>query len=1125
LSMKILRGERSISVFSERFVRAALCALAALCVMQGNPASLAARTPPADSQASPSTNGVGGLRLTLVRVETTLPDGSKIVRLVPRYVSDGTKVPSDPATPQACVVVDGAIPMPANTRGLGAGLGSLPTGTGATPVGSADAAALRGGGHEARIGSAAGASTTSITSVRSTTGTSAGVAAGATPSNAMAASSTRGPGTAALGGGDSSKRTSAWAVDRAGVASFNASIAAPGNIAARDLGNGSDAAVSWSDLSANEAEFVVQRQRYVNATWVDGATLHVGATRCGTTDSPGPGTFRYRAAAANSSGISAYSDWAAVTVVGTAPNAPSSFTIQTSAGNSLALLAWVDNSTTEAGFVVQRQQDLGAGVFGPTTELTTGPDQQQYTDAAGAGTWRYRVLASNEWGASLPTPWVPASLMASSQPGAGQPPNAPSNLTATAPGNRRAMVSWTDNSGNETGFRLERTPAFAAGFVSVGADVTNYLDACGVGTFTYRVRAENADGQSGFTPWGSVQVPEIPPAAPTGLAAADAGNERDVTLTWTDNADNETGFRVERQAQGAVYGTWGATTTLTAAANATVLTDSPGAGTYQYRLAATNGAGESAATGWVRVTVSDGWTHFVPSADTRIVYVSSSGNDANSGLSQDAPKQTINAARALLRSGYPDWIVFKCGDTFSQTPWEIGGYGGRSPSERQVWSSYGTGERPVFIPVGADDGIHFNWSPSYVAVVGLHVKAVPTGGGSGISFIAGSRAISDVLIEDCFVEGFKDNMNIQGGIGGANLIRNLAIRRCVVVNAYPPGTAHSQGAYINAIDGIIIEDCLFDHNGWKNIDRSDATIFNHNLYIGTGNTGNAMIRNNIIARASSHGLQLRCGGTIEGNLFVLNPIACQLGGGDPAANTHTNGVSGLIAGNVIVEGTDIDVNNRRGWGIIANDIGMSGAIISGNVISTNRTGGGNAVGMAFEANRYGNGVGYNHLDIKNNIIWGWNAGVSFASAATTPPSPSTFCTIAGNSFHDNDIQIPVSAVNVVTVGFASSPAAVSFGNNTYWSGLPDTQQLRYNNTSMGLAQWASATGDAGSSVRQAAYADTSRSVGSYSQSVGGLATTEDFLANARQQRRGAWRSEYSAKVVGAYLRGGFADVP
>jgi len=60
-----------------------------------------------------------------------------------------------------------------------------------------------------------------------------------------------------------------------------------------------------------------------------------------------------------------------------------------------------------------------------------------------------------------------------------------------------------------------------------------------------------------------------------------------------------------------------------------------------------------------------GWTTFAPSANTHIIYVSSStGSDSNSGLSQNAAVATIDKGLSLIRDGSADWLLLKAGDTF-----------------------------------------------------------------------------------------------------------------------------------------------------------------------------------------------------------------------------------------------------------------------------------------------------------------------------------------------------------------------------------------------------------------------------------------------------------------------------
>ena len=85
-----------------------------------------------------------------------------------------------------------------------------------------------------------------------------------------------------------------------------------------------------------------------------------------------------------------------------------------------------------------------------------------------------------------------------------------------------------------------------------------------------------------------VGAPPGSPAAPSGLSAA--GGSGIVDLTWTDNASDETGFKLERSPDGS---TW--TQMATPAANATTYHDSglAAATSYSYRIRATNASGDS----------------------------------------------------------------------------------------------------------------------------------------------------------------------------------------------------------------------------------------------------------------------------------------------------------------------------------------------------------------------------------------------------------------------------------------------------------------------------------------------------------------------------------------------------
>ncbi|MHC4742999.1 MAG: fibronectin type III domain-containing protein [Planctomycetota bacterium] len=92
-------------------------------------------------------------------------------------------------------------------------------------------------------------------------------------------------------------------------------------------------------------------------------------------------------------------------------------------------------------------------------------------------------------------------------------PAAPSNLSATAISKTRIDLDWTDNSDNETGFKIERSKRVNTNFTqidTVGPDVTSYSDTTAKKNtlYYYRVRATNAYGDSAYSNEASARTPK-----------------------------------------------------------------------------------------------------------------------------------------------------------------------------------------------------------------------------------------------------------------------------------------------------------------------------------------------------------------------------------------------------------------------------------------------------------------------------------------------------------------------------------------------------------------------------------------------------------------------------------------
>ncbi|MBI4188390.1 MAG: fibronectin type III domain-containing protein, partial [Chloroflexi bacterium] len=175
---------------------------------------------------------------------------------------------------------------------------------------------------------------------------------------------------------------------------------------------------------------------------------------------------------------------------------------------------------------------------------------------------------------------------------------APSGLTATAASATQVNLAWTDNSDNETSFRIERSlnnfaTAPSANFTA-SANATSFGDT-GVtqpNTYYYRVIAVN--GADNSAPSNVAIVKVDVPNRPSDLSATIMSATR-VDLIWTDRSIDETGFRVERSLDNFATAP---SANFTAAANARMLTDNTVSAnnTYSYRVITINVLGDSAAS-------------------------------------------------------------------------------------------------------------------------------------------------------------------------------------------------------------------------------------------------------------------------------------------------------------------------------------------------------------------------------------------------------------------------------------------------------------------------------------------------------------------------------------------------
>jgi titin len=277
-----------------------------------------------------------------------------------------------------------------------------------------------------------------------------------------------------------------------------------------------------------------------------------------------------------------------VTPGGDPAPAPPSNLIATSSGATVVNLTWADNASNELGYRIESKTGAN-GTYAVVTTLGPNTTSATITSNLTEGTQYYfRVKAINAGGVSAYSNEASVSTVLV----------APSSLTTQALSASQASLTWADNSATETGFKIERSPLTDTSFTeigTVGANTTSFTDS-GLSEATkywYRVRAYNANTTSAYSPEKAVTTLYSIPAAPSGLAITSLLSNK-VTLSWSDNSKDESGFKVQRKTGSA--GTYA--TIKTTAANITSYIDSDTAlkdGTsYYYRVSATNTAGDSA---------------------------------------------------------------------------------------------------------------------------------------------------------------------------------------------------------------------------------------------------------------------------------------------------------------------------------------------------------------------------------------------------------------------------------------------------------------------------------------------------------------------------------------------------
>lgn len=559
-----------------------------------------------------------------------------------------------------------------------------------------------------------------------------------------------------------------------------------------------------------------------------------------------------------------------------------------------------------------------------------------------------------------------------------------------------------------------------------------------------------------------------------------------------------------------------------------------------------------------------GWIPVNPSADSNLIYVSSStgvdaagrGTIANpvATLAYAQQNTTIGTLGVGFRNGKPDWIFLKRGDTWTgQSLQAYSNISGRSAGEPMGIGAYGVGARPL-IKCGATFGVQFSGgggAMNFWMFDSLELYASRRDPNSpdfvdstGDDLFQWNVTADGLTLQNLFIHFGQNNITL-GDSNQVLKLTNTRINRCILADAYSI-VSHSEGLYMVYHFNTQITGCVFDHNGWNENSTlfnagADANGFNQNAYLNDTETAPnnpaqtsnpTVFRGNISVRAAHAGVSFRTGGIVYDNLFVRNPVAID----------RCGVVASKISWNCILEGSDL-VGNVGNGGSAPFGFG----ILFYPTVDL-QTAQNNIIAHGVSSPTHG-----------ALVVWDY-PGASFTNANPTTVS------LSGDDFGQTNMQmlLPTAAggfsawqkfyaVSIVLAGGPGNGAAGTFQVASTPNGSPLASSAAFSGdmtvvpvlaTNNIIYQWNTGGGFAGNVTDNSSdghgntmspndidgagphigtfpYPDSTRSVGSYAGTLGLTATLDAFMIAVKAQDKSTWRTALSANAVNNYIRQGF----
>ncbi len=538
---------------------------------------------------------------------------------------------------------------------------------------------------------------------------------------------------------------------------------------------------------------------------------------------------------------------------------------------------------------------------------------------------------------------------------------------------------------------------------------------------------------------------------------------------------------------------------------------------------------------------ANGWTRLNVNTVEKVVYVSSSQgssqgvvyNYPSNAIGNDPIKpnggikafKTIAQAVAKIGNNESAWVLLKRGDTFTNE--SLIAKSGKSPKAPFIYSSYGTSNKLPLLRTGTRYGINYDKNLRNFWIIGLsfysHTRNprdrayISSAGNHGFNFLAKNGVTMDNITIEGNTYRFHTSNVIQARGG---ILRNVRIRRNFFFDNYSE-TNHSQGIYSQAGNGVLVEENIFDHNGWYkqavvaggpggDKKGGQGTIFNHNTYF--VDMKNTTFKGNSFHRPSSMGTKWTAnngsasanGIEIDNNLYNDCELAIGIGGNKRDSPYRFKNVT--IKNNVITDlGRSQPTHRTLAWGINIED--WDQGVCSDNLlISQKRDILTSCNPMSFKGQN-------RNVDITNNILHNMKNAFGF-----TVSGSATFNNV---NYTRNVVSLPKNKFKHYIQLEGAHRSGLKFANNLYNIDVTQSESFRINRQNINLQAWRNTTKEAGLKTSIPNYKAPERDLDLYIKNVLKLSNRDQFYTNLRQLSRLNWKKEYTANAINSWIREGF----